>query len=61
MKTLKTMPRDLLGWAAMLLAVAALGLLALPGFFSLTLKLATAAVGVGVGILWLIYPKGKSS
>jgi hypothetical protein len=43
----------------MLLAAAALGLLALPVFFSLTLKLATAAVGVG--ILWLIYPKGKSS
>ncbi len=43
----------------MLLAVAAVGLLTLPGFFSLTLKLAAAAVGVG--ILWLIYPKGKSS
>ncbi len=51
--------RSVLGWTVMLLLAASFGSLAIPGFNSLTLKLAVAAVVVI--ILWLIYPKGKSS
>lgn len=43
----------------MLLLASAIGSLALPGFNSLTWKLGAAAL-VAI-ILWLIYPKGKSS
>ena len=48
--------RNLLRWLAMLLAAAAIGSLAVPGFFSLTLKLGAGAIVMLV--LWLIYPTG---
>ena len=43
----------------MLSAAATIGSLALPGFNSVTLKLAGAALVFA--ILWWVYPKGKSS
>jgi hypothetical protein len=49
--------RNVLRWAAMLLTVAAVGSLALPGFFSLTLKLLAAALGAMV--LWFVFPGGS--
>lgn len=51
--------RTVLGWLVMLLLAATIGSLALPDFNSLTWKLGVAAL-VAI-ILWLIYPKGKSS
>ena len=49
--------RNLLRWAAMLLAVAAVGSLALRGYFSLTLTLLAAAFGAMV--LWFVFPGGS--